>query len=171
MTPQPVSDLVSSDWLKSLVSPQLYREAVRRAARPSSLNDHEDDGERAVVECLRYLYLLSAHPDKLKGQFLPVEQAIDEIWHYLILQTREYRVLCEDRLPGRFFIHHRSVTYAEHQQTTAREVLIEQALRWLPLYRDTFGPFDEQAAPYWTMVRFLRDDMCLSLVQIEALGR
>jgi hypothetical protein len=125
--------------------------------------------ERQLTECLRYLYLVSKHRDRLSGLFLPVEQQIDEIWHYLILQTREYRTLCEERLPGGFFIEHRSCPYATYQQEPSREQLIEQSLRWLPLYRESFGPFDEGALPHWTMPRFLRDEMGLSLSDIAQL--
>ncbi|WJF90337.1 hypothetical protein QS306_01220 [Paraburkholderia bonniea] len=125
--------------------------------------------QRQVIECLRYLYLISRHREQLGGLFLPVEQAIDEIWHYLILQTREYRELCEERLPGRFFIHHRSLPYDTYQQTPEREQLIAESLRWLPLYREAFGPFDKEALPHWTMVRFLHEEMGLSLQQIAML--
>jgi hypothetical protein len=154
---------------KALLGHELYSEVIvyftQHTAAPSGYV------ERQLVECLRYLYLVSKHRDQLGGLFLPVEQQIDEIWHYLILQTREYRTLCEERLPSRFFIEHRSCPYATYQQEPSREQLIEQSLRWLPLYRQSFGPFDEGALPHWTMPRFLRDEMGLSLsdiAQIEA---
>ncbi|QEU97850.1 hypothetical protein [Streptomyces kanamyceticus] len=119
-----------------------------------------------VRECLRYLYLVSRHPDRLGGLFLPVEQDIDEIWHYLILQTREYRELCEQRLPGGHFIHHRSVSYDAYQAEPGRETAAEEALRWIPLYTAAFGPFDADALPHWTVVRFLHDQLGLSLAEI-----
>ncbi len=122
-----------------------------------------------VRECLRYLYLVSRHPERLGGLFLPVEQDIDEIWHYLILQTREYRELCEKRLPGGAFIHHRSISYDAYQEAPGRTAAAEQALRWIPLYTEAFGPFDENALPHWTVVRFLHEEMGLSLADIAAL--
>ncbi|MFF9896793.1 hypothetical protein [Streptomyces longispororuber] len=125
--------------------------------------------ERQVTECLRYLYLVSLHPDRLSGLFLPVEQEIDEIWHYLILQTREYRDLCEHRLPGGFFVEHRSIAYDEYQREPGRERAVEQALRWIPLYVRAFGPFDEGALPHWTIVRFLHERLDMSLAEISAL--
>ena len=165
---QSTQQLVSTDTLKSLLDDELYHEIVQNTARQTGLS--EVDAEHQTIECLRYLYLVSAYPEQLNGLFLPVEQSIDDIWHYLILQTREYRVLCEERLPGHFFIEHRSLPYDKYQQTPSREQLIEQALRWLPLYRNTFGAFDEQALSYWTMVRFLHQQMGLSLSQIATLG-
>jgi hypothetical protein len=153
--------------IKALPGEPLYSEVVRHF---SERTGHAvEEVEQQVIECLRYLYLVSAHPAQLSGLFLPVEQSIDEIWHYLILQTREYRVLCEERLPGGFFIEHRSVSYNEYGQAPSRETLIEQSLRWLPLYREAFGAFSETASRHWTMVRFLREEMGLPLSAIAAM--
>ncbi|MEU6122534.1 hypothetical protein [Streptomyces sp. NPDC047123] len=154
---------------EELLGAALHDEVVRHfAAKP----DAPDAGvvTHQVRECLRYLYLVSRHPDRLGGLFLPVEQDIDEIWHYLILQTREYRELCEQRLPGGHFIHHRSVSYDAYQQEPGRETAAEEALRWLPLYTAAFGPYDEDALPHWTVVRFLHDQLDLSLAQIASLA-
>ncbi|MEV5886979.1 hypothetical protein AB0L74_30645 [Streptomyces sp. NPDC052020] len=154
---------------EELLGPALYDEVVRHfTAKPhapsAAVVRHQ------VRECLRYLYLVSRHPDRLGGLFLPVEQDIDEIWHYLILQTRQYRELCEQRLPGGHFIHHRSISYDTYQQAPGRKAAAEQALRWIPLYTAAFGPFDADALPHWTIVRFLHDELGLSLGEIAALA-
>lgn len=160
---------VTEAALKALLGDALFSGVVRHFVQTTG--EEPAHVERQVVECLRYLYLISRYPGPLAGLFLPVEQAIDEIWHYLILQTREYRELCEERLPGRFFIHHRSLPYEEYQETQpGREQALEEALRWLPLYSEEFGPFDEGALPHWTMVRFLHQHVGLSLDAIAALG-
>ncbi|GHC67916.1 hypothetical protein [Streptomyces cinnamoneus] len=164
MTTQPK---VSADDLKALLGDSLHAEVVTHFA--DKTGETPDRVERQVTECLRYLYLVSRHQDRLAGLFLPVEQDIDEIWHYLILQTREYRALCEERLPGRFFIHHRSIAYEDYQQEPGREQALEEALRWIPLYVRAFGPFDEGALPHWTIVRFLHEQMDMSLQDIAAL--
>ncbi|MEU9984955.1 hypothetical protein [Streptomyces sp. NPDC050856] len=155
--------------VETLLDPALHEEVVRHfTAKPeapsASVVRHQ------VRECLRYLYLLSRHPDRLGGLFLPVEQDIDEIWHYLILQTREYRDLCEHRLPGGHFIHHRSISYDAYQEAPGRETAVEEALRWIPLYTVAFGPFDADALPHWTIVRFLHDELGMSLEAIAALA-
>ena len=153
--------------LKALLGEALFAETVRHFVARNRAETH--NVEREVIECLRYLYLISKYPDRLGGLFLPVEQRIDEIWHYLLLQTREYRGLRE-RLPGGFFIHHRSVGYDDYRrQGPNRKQLIAEALRWLPLYREEFGAFDEGALPHWTMVRFLHREMGFSLLDIAAL--
>ncbi|WP_407554540.1 hypothetical protein QOM21_32290 [Streptomyces sp. Pv4-95] len=164
MTSQPQ---ISADDLTALLGDALHAEVVAHFAATSE--QPREFVQRQVTECLRYLYLVSRHREQLGGLFLPVEQDIDEIWHYLILQTREYRQLCEERLPGRFFIEHRSIAYEDYQQEPGREQAIEEALRWIPLYCREFGPFDEGALPHWTIVRFLHRQMDLSLAQIAAL--
>jgi hypothetical protein len=152
---------------KILLGPDLHSEVIQYFTKRTGLSS--EYVAQQITACLRYLYLVSKHPAQLSGLFLPVEQQIDEIWHYLILQTREYRTLCEERLPGGFFIEHRSCPYATYQQEPSRAQLIEQSLRWLPLYQASFGPFDEAALPHWTMPRFLRDEMGLSLADIAQL--
>ncbi|MGW4049882.1 hypothetical protein ACWENA_03560 [Streptomyces sp. NPDC004779] len=154
--------------MKSLLGASLHTEIVRHFTHRTP-DAPVEFVERQITECLRYLYLVSRHREQLSGLFLPVEQDIDEIWHYLILQTREYRTLCEDRLPGRFFIHHRSIAYEDYQEEPGRERALEEALRWIPLYCREFGPFDEGALPHWTIVRFLHEEMGLSLADITAL--
>ncbi|GAA1407265.1 hypothetical protein GCM10009639_55830 [Kitasatospora putterlickiae] len=158
---------VTADELASLLGRDLHAEVVaytaaRTGAAPA-------DAERQVTECLRYLYLVSRHREELAGLFLPVEQDIDEIWHYLILQTREYRALCEDRLPGRYFVHHRGIPYEAYQEEPGREAAAEQALRWIPLYCQEFGPFDEGALAHWTIVRYLHEELGMPLEEISAL--
>ncbi|MCF3177716.1 hypothetical protein IPZ61_30935 [Streptomyces sioyaensis] len=164
MTSQP---WISAGDLKQLLGESLHTEVVTHFENKSDAP--REYVERQVTECLRYLYLVSRHHDQLGGLFLPVEQDIDEIWHYLILQTREYRELCGQRLPGHFFIEHRSIAYEDYQQEPGREQALEEALRWIPLYCREFGPFDEGALPHWTIVRFLHEQMGLSLDEIAAL--
>ncbi|MBO0653531.1 hypothetical protein J1792_12265 [Streptomyces triculaminicus] len=158
---------VRADDLTALLGASLHEEVVRHFERSTGAD--RAHVERQVLECLRYLYLVSRHRERLGGLFLPVEQEIDEIWHYLILQTREYRALCEERLPGRFFIEHRSIAYEEYEQEPGREQAAEEALRWIPLYCREFGPFDEGALPHWTIVRFLHERMEMTLEDISAL--
>ncbi|MFF1692181.1 hypothetical protein ACFVXC_00945 [Streptomyces sp. NPDC058257] len=166
---------VPAPTAEDLLGSALHGEVV--AYFTAKTEHHRTHVEHQVRECLRYLYLVSRHPDRLGGLFLPVEQEIDEIWHFLILQTREYRELCEQRLPGGDFIHHRSIAYTDYQDgdqggdraDAGRRVAAEEALRWIPFYAAAFGPFDEDALPHWTIVRFLHQEMDMSLAEISAL--
>lgn len=157
--------VVTTVDLRSLLGQTLYDKTVTYFA--SKTGEPAGYVERQTVECLRYLYLVSAHREELAGFFLPVEQEIDEIWHYLILQTAEYRELCA-RLPGGFFVEHRSISYSEYQEEPPREQAASEALRWIPLYQNEFGPFDEGALPHWTMIRFLHTELGMSLDEISA---
>ncbi|WP_203218317.1 hypothetical protein [Nocardia brasiliensis] len=147
----------------------LYQETVDYTREHNQVD--EPTARIQVREAVRYLTLVSAHREQLSGLFLPVEQAIDEVWHYLILQTREYLELCENRLPGGYFIHHRSISYGDYgQRQPSREVMIEQFLRWIPLYCGQFGGFDADGGRWWTMVRFLHEELGYSLADISALA-
>jgi hypothetical protein len=158
---------LSADALRELLGEALHTEVIDHfAARGEAPREFV---ARQVTECLRYLFLVSRYRDRLRGLFLPVEQDIDEIWHYLILQTREYRELCEQRLPGRYFIEHRSIAYEDYRREPGREQVLEEALRWIPLYCAEFGPFDEGALPHWTIVRFLHEQLDMPLADIAAL--
>lgn len=161
------NDKVAIGNLRALIGDEIYAEALDYTLREAG--GTEAQAEQRVIECLRFLYLVSAFPQQLGGLFIPVEQAIDDVWHYLILQTREYRAFCQQKLPGKFYIEHRSMPYGQYVQEPARERQVGEALRWLPLYRTIFGEFDEHSAPYWTMVRFLREQMAMSLSQINVL--
>ena len=55
-----------------------------------------------VCEVLKYLYFGS-----LSDGPIPFNDELDEIWHLLILQTRQYQELME-KLPHKTFIHHNS---------------------------------------------------------------
>ncbi|WP_369382607.1 hypothetical protein [Streptomyces sp. cg36] len=167
----PAAPVRPAPTASDLLGQALYEEVVEHFTATTA---HErPQVAHQVRECLRYLYLVSRHADRLAGLFLPVEQEIDEIWHFLILQTREYRQLCEERLPGGHFIHHRSIAYTDYQDGRpagpGRETAAEEALRWIPFYTAAFGPFDLDALPHWTIVRFLHDQMGLDLAEISAL--
>ncbi|GAA3170483.1 MULTISPECIES: hypothetical protein [Streptomyces] len=164
----PPPAVLTADDLTALLGAELHAEVVAHFTHTTGAP--REFVERQVTECLRYLYLVSRHHDRLGGLFLPVEQEIDEIWHYLILQTREYRALCEERLPGRFLIEHRSIAYEDYRQEPGREQVLEEALRWIPLYCAAFGPFDEGALPHWTIVRFLHQRLAMPLAEISALA-
>jgi hypothetical protein len=153
--------------VQNLLAPAFHVEVTDHVARHAGVSDRE--AMRQVTECLRYLFLVSRYRSQLGGLFLPVEQCIDDVWHYLILQTNDYRVLCEERLPGRYFIHHRSLPYDTYRQMPDRARLIEESLRWIPLYTGEFGSFEDTSLPYWTMPRFLHQELGMSLRDISSL--
>src|SRR5438874_9982655 len=62
---------------------------------------------RYACELLKYLILVQFAPGRILFR-----KEIDDLWHYWILQTRQYALLCET-LPGQSFRHHSSRDYEE----------------------------------------------------------
>jgi hypothetical protein len=118
-----------------------------------------------TAEFLKFIFLRSS----LESSFVPVKKAIDEIWHVFIVQTMEYESFCQ-ALPGKKFIHHTTMHLEEFSEKQMdRTAVIKDMLRWIPRYREYFGPFTEETAQYWMMPGFLQEAMRLSLNEINAL--
>jgi hypothetical protein len=87
---------------------------------------------------------------------IPVTKDIDEIWHYWILETKEYAVLCRALGTGEF-IHHTSNQYLEYFQeepAEAEDLLL--GVRMLAIYVENYGPFMKDRTKYW----LLADHLC-----------
>jgi hypothetical protein len=114
------------------------------------------------LECLKYLFLVSKYYDKLEGKFMPLTQDVDEIWHFIIIQTRQYMELC-NRLPGNFFLHHQSLSFDSYiAKDISRQDSIKEMLMWIPLYIDNFGCFNLKTGKYWKIVRYLNVSLNMS---------
>lgn len=89
---------------------------------------------------------------------IPVSKEIDEIWHYWILETREYSRLCP-LLQGRQFIHHSSTDYLGYtdRQTMAREAELARDVAMLGTYVLNYGPFEKRRVKYWPLAAHLVD--------------
>lgn len=80
---------------------------------------------------------------------------IDDIWHYWILETMEYKCLCK-RLTGCQFIHHRSNDY--YTGTPKKEGLknpIEWQVAMLSAYVTNYGQFKSDRVKYWRLADHL----------------
>ena len=119
-----------------------------------------------VEECLKFLTIASERA----ASFFPLDAAVDEVWHELITETREYQGLCS-RLPGGRFLHHSAITLDEYVQRSNRSAVVCELLEWIPVYVRTFGDFTPEAAEYWVICRFLRAELGLSLDDINRIGR
>ena len=106
-----------------------------------------------ILECLKFLYLMSSDTSLIQG-FLPVSQEVDDVWHYFIIQTREYESFCK-RLPGSFFIHHKSIHFSIYAQTRDRSSIIRDFIKWIRPYSRLFGGFNEKTANYWIAPKFV----------------
>jgi hypothetical protein len=87
---------------------------------------------------------------------IPVTKEIDDVWHYWILETREYSRLCS-KLQGQEFIHHSSNVYlnysAEQHRPAANDLEEEAAM--LCSYVLNYGPFETDRVKYWVLAAYL----------------
>lgn len=146
------------------IAPDFKWAPINAHMRAKFLSLDETDFQIRYRELLKFLYLRSKYG---KG-FIPVTVEIDAMWHEFILQTQAYQDLCT-ALPGKHFIHHNTIVLDEYaDQRTSAEVIMD-LLDFIPHYTKTFGPFVADAAQYWMIVTFLREEMDLSLETINKL--
>jgi len=130
---------------------------------------HRSDSlvDAQIVEVLKYLTILS---EGSSGRFIPLTREADEVWHEMIVQTQLYFDLCAS-LPGGRYIHHESIGMDGFAERIGRREAVEQFVAWVPDYTSRFGPFTEDTASHWAVVQFLREEVGLSLDEVNALGR
>ena len=161
--------LVSEDQLRSLPDPDIFSLTMEHFQKNHQIP--EDECLNRFTECLKYLYLVSACRDRVCNKFFPLTAEVDEFWHYLIIQTREYQDLCQ-KLPGGFFIHHRSISFREYQKESGdRAKVAGEFLGWIPLYVQYFGCFDDRNSPCWIPVSFLVSRVGMGLSELNMLGK
>jgi len=93
-----------------------------------------------------------------KGQ-IPVSKEIDEIWHYWILETKEYRKLCAVLQGGRF-LHHSSNHYREFfdADNEPKEISLKRQVAMLATYVLNYGPFKKDRIKFWPLAFHLVND-------------
>lgn len=123
-----------------------------------------------LKEVLKFLFISSCYEKRFNSQFFPLTKEADDIWHYLIIQTREYQRLCDD-LPGKGFIHHKSMTFERYGSSfgLSRSTVIRDLLDWIPLYCKHFNCFTLKTSKYWRIVSFLLEKKELSLELVNKL--
>lgn len=99
---------------------------------------------------------------------IPVSQEIDEIWHFWILETREYDRLCRS-LHGRQFIHHSSNTYLKCDGYVVESVEddLKQQAALLGTYFLNYGPFERDRVKYWILAAHLTENVGWSIDQLN----
>jgi hypothetical protein len=86
---------------------------------------------------------------------IPVSKEIDEIWHYWILETKEYQKLCS-ALQGRKFLDHSSndyLKYFDKDIETRNDLTRDVAM--LATYVLNYGPFEKKRMKYWPLAAHL----------------
>jgi hypothetical protein len=104
-----------------------------------------------IEECLKFLNIATF----CRGN-IPVTQEIDDIWHYWILETMDYKNLCQ-KLTGRSFIHHRSNDYQRlhAKRTQSSNNPLEWEVAMLSAYVINYGPFKADRVKYWWLADHL----------------
>lgn len=143
-------DLLDSDFLQNLKS-KFSHEAERTLWI-------------SMRELVRYLYMATYSPHSL---FFPGTKLIDDIWHAVITETKEYQKLCDRLRPGTF-LHHSGIKYDDYSKKIgAKEVHVEQA-SWLSSYVKAFGRIDAEAFDCLLMAQAMASSMNLDLEQLNS---
>ncbi|MEO3790831.1 hypothetical protein ABGB14_11485 [Nonomuraea sp. B10E15] len=147
-------------------TPAMLTEQMRNVLTEKLSDRTAAELELQIDECLKFLTITSV----MQENFFPLSKEVDEVWHELISETGEYQRLC-DRLPGRRFLHHSAITLAEYAQQRDTSTVVKQLLDWIPNYVHYFGDYTEESARHWTICEFLRNELGLSLDEINQIGR
>jgi hypothetical protein len=120
---------------------------------------------RRVCELLKYLMLVRFSP----GRIL-FGKEVDDVWHYWILQTRQYAELCE-KLPGKSFRHHSSTVYqetAEHAEKVDIADAVQRILSFFISYHRNFGPITEDRLACWPTLQQVTQEAKWGLDHLNA---
>jgi hypothetical protein len=98
---------------------------------------------------------------------IPVSKEIDDVWHYWILQTREYSKLCSV-LQGRKFLHHSSNDYLKHSdKKVGSKGNLTRNIAMLATYVLNYGPFERKRVRYWPLAAHLVEESGWTIEQLN----
>lgn len=117
----------------------------------------------ALTETVRFLFLGAYSPQTL---FFPGDKLIDDLWHSLIIETADYRRLCDRIRPG-YFMNHSGILYTDYAKSKSPTELHEEQLSWLVSYVDNFGPITESAFPHLLLAKEISERLGLSRAQLN----
>ncbi|MEZ0391330.1 MAG: hypothetical protein ACAH59_03880 [Pseudobdellovibrionaceae bacterium] len=126
-----------------------------------------EEANLRINECLKMLLVIL----NSKGT-APISKAIDDVWHLMILETREYEKFCLS-LPEARFIHHRSVVFERIEKGPATKESFSNSLKeklsWFVSYYKNFGAFKEAVLDFWPLTKEIMKDKKLTLDEFNAL--
>jgi hypothetical protein len=127
-----------------LIETYIDQKLIGYLIRKCSNLSHEDVVLR-TCEVLKYLYF---------GKYglgpIPFNQDLDDIWHLLILQTKQYREITE-KMPHKRFINHSSTEYdlPKPLDDVQRRQELNRQISYLVSYIKNFGPISESAIQFY----------------------
>jgi hypothetical protein len=144
--------------LEKFVTPQMMRYFSAKLPTLSS-----ETSALRICEMIKYLILVQYSP----GRIL-FGKEIDDIWHYWILQTREYSQLCES-LPGGFFRHHSSNDYVAEEKPVEAPLAeaIERVLSFFISYYANFGPLTAERLECWPPLQVLMEEASWDISELN----
>ena len=152
--------VISDDaLLRRFVSPQMMSYFQLKMPELS-----RDVLTRRVCELLKFLILVRFSP----GRIL-FGKEVDEIWHFWILQTRQYAELCR-KLPGKSFRHHSSTTYEQCLASPPQQDVgeaVERIVSFFISYYRNFGPLAEDHIECWPTLRQVMQEAGWDLVGLN----
>ena len=118
-------------------------------------------------ELARFLFLGAYAPSTI---FFPGDELVDNLWHSFIVETREYRELCERIRPGSF-LDHSGIKYADYLKKKTPDEMHEEQLSWLASYFQCFGPIDEPAFAILNLAQSLAKHSSCGLDELNSLAQ
>lgn len=116
-----------------------YLEYLHSAARKSF---GDEEGGKLVVEFFKFFIMAINFPDKE----IRISKAIDEIWHFAILETKHYRKLNSENNSGRF-LDHSKIERDDAESERGSEV--RDSLEFCLNYINLYGEFPSDAIQFW----------------------
>jgi hypothetical protein len=145
--PNRAGTMITNEQLrKAFLSPQMKFYFGRKLPGLSS-----DEVDARIEELLKYLNM-AIH----EAGDIPFTEEIDEVWHYWILETKEYAALCA-KLHGGQFLHHSSNDYLQYgkDETQVPEYDVQRGLGILSSYVLNYGPIQPDRVRYWPLIEAL----------------
>lgn len=137
--------MITNEQLRgAFLSPQMKFYFGRKLP---ALSSNEVDAR--IEELLKYLNM-AIH----EGGDIPFTEEIDEVWHYWILETKQYEALCK-KLHGGQFLHHSSndyLQYGQDEDAPPPEFDVQRGLGILSSYVLNYGPMQADRARFWPLV-------------------
>jgi hypothetical protein len=159
-------EFLASKNLDAYLLELLPKEMIAKAKKKSGLED-AFLASLALRETLRFLFL-GAHRD---GRlFFTGNQAVDEIWHFLITETEFYAEFC-DRLKRGVFLHHSGLLYSKYCEGKRPETLLEEHFSWLASYVSNFGNIESESLPFIPLASEMMKQARVDLSGLNDLGQ
>lgn len=121
----------------------------------------------ALRELIRYLHLTCYAPH---GLFFPGTRLMDDLWHSLITETKEYQTFCHKLRPGSF-IHHSGIKYDDYTTKIGSQQIHVEEASWLTSYINAFGKIDEHAFECLLMAKAIAKNINFSLAELNNYGQ